>query len=299
MPPDAPGRAERDRLLAEAEVLLIGYPVPARLAHRAQSLRWAHHTQAGVSNLLGSDLWEAPVLLSSSRGAVAVTAIAEYVMAGIFHFARGLHTATLRKPGRGISREAYHMSVLAGATLGVIGLGGIGRQVGRLAQASGMRVIGSRRSVTQAQTDVDGADVVLPASGLLELVAESDYVAVCSQLTPETRGMIDRRVFAAMKKGTVLINVARGEEIDEPALIDAIKSGHLSGVLLDVYDGELSGQPPRRELLERPEVVLTPHIAGLGDTSGREPVQALFADNLRRYLNGMPLLNLVDRTRGY
>jgi phosphoglycerate dehydrogenase-like enzyme len=299
MPPDAPSEVERDRLLAESEVLLLGFPVPARLAQRAPGLRWAHHTQAGVSNLLGTDLWASRVLLTSSRGAVAVTAIAEYVMAGVFYFGRGLHTAGDGKPGGMVSRDRFHMTTLAGATLGIIGLGGIGRQVGRLAEAVGMRVVASRRSVTEMEADVDGADLVLPASRLLDLVAQSDYVALCSQLTAETRGMIDRQVFAAMKKGAVFINIARGEEVDEPALIDAIKSGHIGGALLDVYDGELSGQPPRRELLDLPQVVMTPHISWAGDTSGPEPAKRLFADNLRRYLNSEPLLNLVDRSRGY
>jgi phosphoglycerate dehydrogenase-like enzyme len=297
--PDAPAKAERDRLLSEAEVLLVGYPVPPRLADRATSLRWAHQTQAGVSNMLGSDLWASPALLTSSRGSVGVTAIAEYVMAAVFYFARGLDTANRQKAAGTFGRQGFHMTTLAGATLGVIGLGGIGQQVGRLAQAVGMRVIGSRRSVSEAQANVDGADLVLPASQLLELVGQSDFVAVCSQLTPETRGMIDGRVFAAMKEGSVLINIARGEEVDEVELVDAIRSGHVRGAVLDVFDGELSGHPPRPELLEFPEIILTPHISASGERSGAEPVRRLFVENLRRYVHGEPLLNLVDRTRGY
>jgi phosphoglycerate dehydrogenase-like enzyme len=122
---------------------------------------------------------------------------------------------------------------------------------------------------------------------------------VCAQLTKETRGMIDGAVFAAMKPGSVLINIARGEEVDETALLEAIRSGHLRGALLDVYDGELAGRPPRPELLETPGILLTPHVSSVGDAVGAEPVRRLFADNLRRYLDGMPLRNLVDRTRGY
>lgn len=299
MPPNAPARAERDRLLAEAEVLLVGYPVPPRLVDRALSLRWAHQTQAGVSNMLDTDLWASSVLLTSSRGSVGVTGIAEYVMAAAFYFARGLDTATRQKAAGTFGRQGFDMTTLAGATFGVIGLGGIGQQVGRLAKAVGMRVIGSRRSISEAQSQIDGADLLLPASQLLELVGQSDFVAVCSQLTPETRGMIDGRVFAAMKEGSVLINVARGEEVNELALIDAIRSGHLRGAVLDVYDGELSGHPPRPELLESPEILLTPHISAYGERSSAEPVRRLFVENLRRYVHGESLLNLVDRTRGY
>jgi phosphoglycerate dehydrogenase-like enzyme len=111
--------------------------------------------------------------------------------------------------------------------------------------------------------------------------------------------MIDRQVFAAMKKGAVLINIARGEEVDELALFDAIRSGQLSGALLDVFDGESAGEPARRELLDLPEILLTPHISGSGDATIAEPVKRLFAENLRRYLNSEPLRNLVDRSRGY
>jgi phosphoglycerate dehydrogenase-like enzyme len=299
VPPGAPTEAERDRLLAAADVLLVGYPVPVRLAERATSLRWAHHTQAGVSNLVRSDLWTSSVLLTSSRGAVGVTAIAEYVMAGVFYFARGLDSATRPADGGTLSRQIYHLAAVQGSTIGIVGLGGIGQEVARLARAVGMRVVGSRRSVTTAHTDRHGADLVLPASQLVELAAQSDVLVVCSQLTPETEGMIDQRAFAAMKPGSVLINIARGEEVDEQALIDAITSGHLRGALLDVYAGELAGGKPRPELLDRPEIILTPHISASGDGAGTEPVKRLFADNLRRFINGEPLLNIVDRARGY
>jgi phosphoglycerate dehydrogenase-like enzyme len=299
IPPDAPSKEQRDRLLSEADVLLVAFPVPPRLVGRATSLRWAHHTQAGVSNLLRSDLWTSPVMLTSSRGAVSVTAIAEYGIAGVLHFARGLDTASRRAPTAVPSRADYHLTSVAGATIGIVGLGGIGREVARLARALGMRVVGTRRSATRTAVNLDGADLVLPAAQLLELAAQSDYVVVCSQLTPETEGMFDHQFFAAMKTGCVLINIARGEEIVEEALIDAIKSGHVRGALLDVYDGELAGKAPRPELLNLPEILLTPHVSGAGDTAGTEPVKRLFVDNLRRFLHDEPLLNLVDRSRGY
>jgi phosphoglycerate dehydrogenase-like enzyme len=111
--------------------------------------------------------------------------------------------------------------------------------------------------------------------------------------------MIGAEVLAAMKPHAVLINVARGEVIDEDALVAALRAGRIAGAVLDVYAGELAGRPPRRELVELPQVVLTPHISGMGDPDGNEPAQRLFAENLRRYLQGQPLLNLVDRSRGY
>ena len=102
-----------------------------------------------------------------------------------------------------------------------------------------------------------------------------------------------------MKPTAVLVNVARGEVVDEDALVHAVSRGQLRGAVLDVYEGELAGRPPRRELLELPQIVLTPHISGMGDDSHRERAQQLFTENLRRFLDGRPLLNVVDRARGY
>ena len=177
-----------DDMLAQAEVLLVGYPVPGGLAARCPRLAWAHHTQAGVSNLAGTDLWASAVTLTSSRGAVAATAIAEYALAAAAHFARGLHEAARQKAAGQFTRAGYEMLTLRGATMGVIGLGGIGQEVARLSRAAGLRVIGTRRSVTAPLPDAGGADLVLPADRILEVAAESDFLAVCSQLTAETRG---------------------------------------------------------------------------------------------------------------
>src|ERR1700744_4485389 len=297
--PAAPGSGALTAIVAQAEVLLVGFPVPEGLAARSPRLVWAHHTQAGVSNLAGTDLWGSEVILTSSRGVMAATAIAEYALAAAAHFARGLHEAARQKAAGQFTREGYQMRTLRGATMGVIGLGGIGREVARLSRSAGMRVIGPRRSVTAPLPDADGADLVLPAGRILEVAAESDFLVVCSQLTAETRGFINAPVFAAMKPDAVLINVARGEEVDEDALVEAVTTGRIRGAVLDVYDGELAGRPPRSELTGLPQILLTPHISASGDTNMAGPLRRLFAENLRRYLDGQPLLNVVDRARGY
>jgi phosphoglycerate dehydrogenase-like enzyme len=286
-------------LLAVADVLLVGYPVAARLAGRAPRLAWAHHTQAGASNLIGSDLWTSPVTLTTSRGVVGATAIAEYVLAAAAHFARGLQEGTRQKRDGAFTAAGYELISLRGATMGILGLGGIGQEVARLSRAAGLRVIGTRRSAGAPAADTDGADLVLPADRILQVAAESDFLAVCSQLTPQTRGLVSERVFAAMKPGAVLINIARGEQVDEDALIAAVTAGRIRGAVLDVYDGELAGRPPRPELLDLPQILLTPHISARGDAGLAEPIRRLFAENLRRFLDGRPLRNVVDRDRGY
>jgi phosphoglycerate dehydrogenase-like enzyme len=296
---NASNGAKLDAALRVADVFLVGYPVPALVVARAPRLTWAHHTQAGVSNLHNSDLWTSAISLTSSRGVVAASAIAEYVMAATAFFARGLHEGVRQKHAGLFTRKGYEMVDLRTATMGVVGLGGIGREVARQAKALGMRVLATRRSATSPAYDTDGVDCLLPAGNLHQMAADSDFLAVCSQLTAETADIIDAGVFSALKPGAVLINVARGEEVDEDALIAALVNGDLRGAVLDVYDGELAGQPPRAELLELPQVLLTPHISGRGDSSSQEPVRQLFTDNLQRFLAGKPLLNVVDRQRGY
>jgi phosphoglycerate dehydrogenase-like enzyme len=291
--------ADQPALLGRAEVALIGFPMPEKIAAGAPHLRWVHHTQAGVSNFLRSDLWASDIALTSTRGHVAATAIAESAMAGVFFFARGLITALEQKHQGRFTRRGYEMTVLHGATLGVVGLGGIGREVARIASGVGMRVVATRWSISSPEHDVDNVEVVLPASELQSLLAQSDYVVVCSQLTDTTRGMFDAAAFASVKPGAVFVNIARGEEVDEDALIGAVRSGRLRGAYLDVHAGESAGQGPRQELLEMPNILVTPHNSPGGDPDPGVFAIQLFVENLHRYLNGEPLLNLVDRVRGY
>jgi phosphoglycerate dehydrogenase-like enzyme len=210
-------------------------------------------------------------------------------------FARGLHAGA-----RGsMSRRDYASAVtLSGKTMGVVGLGGIGAHVARLAKGLGMRVIATRRTIDAPAFDVDGCDEVLPADRLHELLSRSDFVAVCVMLTGETEGMFDAAAFAAMKPGAILVNVARGEVIDEPALIAALQAGRLGGVYLDVYSGELSGAPPPQALLDDPRVVITPHVSNAADDPGPLGID-LFVEYLRDFLDGRPLRNVIDWERGY
>lgn len=288
-------RAERDAALRDAHVILLGLPYPTVLYPRTKSLLWLHHPNAGVSNLRQSDMWGARLTVTTSRGANAALPIAESAIAGALMFARGLHIAA-----RGsMDRRHYRQSVsVAGKTVGIVGLGGIGGHVARLARALNMRVIATRRSATTQRTNVDGVDELLPPAELHHLLAQSDYVIICAMLTEETERLIDAPAFAAMKMGAVIINVARGEIIDEQALLAALDSGRLRGAYLDVYDGELSGTPPPAALTEHAGVVLTPHVSGVADNPGPRGFD-LFLENLKRFVDGEPLTNVVDWERGY
>src|SRR2546422_10803449 len=205
--------------------------------------------------------------------------MAEYVLASLLHFARGLHHASRDRQRHRFDHRTYRPLPLQGKTVCVVGAGGIGQEVGRLCANAGMRVIGTRRRVTP--------DTVLPAGfsrldrpeRLHALLAESDGVVVCCQWTPETTKLIGREAFAAMKPGAILVNVARGEIIDEEALIAALAAGKLRGVALDVYIGEFEHAPDLR-LWQDERVLITPHVSGGTDVAQHRGVEG-FSHNLR------------------
>ena len=223
--------------------------------------------------------------------------MAEYAVAGILHFAKGFARAAMDRDIAAFSPRAYRPLLLDGKTACVVGAGGIGLEVGRLCGALGMRVVGTRRSPQPEAPLPPGFSVIGGAGDLDRFLPESDIVVVCCQWTPETDRLFNKNRFAAMKPGSVLVNVARGEIIDEDALADALQRDHLRGVVLDVYVGEFEHDPPAR-LWSDPRVLITPHISGASDHDRHGAIN-LFCDNLRAYLNGKPLRNVIDWDRGY
>ncbi len=286
-----------DQILATAEIILGGWPFPLTFRSRAPRLRWYHQLPAGASNKRLSDLWGSDVILTTSRGYGNTRTMAEYVLASFLHFAKGLHQAYHDERLHNFDRSIYQPVLLQGKTVGVIGAGGIGQEVARLCAGVGMRVIGTRRSKPSGSALPSGFDRLLGSDGLLDVLAESHFVAVCCQWTPETTKLIGREAFSIMRTGTVLVNVARGEIIDEKALLNALAAGKLRGVALDVYVGEFEREPDRR-LWDDERVLITPHISAGTDKSQHRGVE-LFCENLHAYLHGRPLANVVDWERGY
>lgn len=290
-------RDERDRLLATAEVILGGWPFPLDLRARAPRLKWFHQRPAGASNLLLGDLWGSDVTVTTSRGYGNTLPMAEYVLACFFHFARGLHVAGHDRQRHQFNFRAYKPVLLHGKTVCVVGAGGIGQDVGKVCAGAGMRVVGTRRSAAPGTPLPEGFAQIAPPQQLLPLLAESDFVAVCCQWTPETTKLINAAAFDAMRPGTVLVNVARGEIIDEDALLATLATGKLRGVGLDVYVGEFEHAPDPR-LWDDERVLITPHVSGNTDVPQHRAVD-LFCDNLQAYLAGRPLANVLDWGRGY
>jgi glyoxylate/hydroxypyruvate reductase len=290
-------REERNRLLAEAEVILGGWPFPLDLRSRAPKLKWFHQRPAGASNLKLGDLWGSDVVVTTARGLGNVLAMAEYTIGAILYFAKGLNRAGLDRDAKAFDFRAYRPLQIEGKTMCVVGVGGIGLKVGRLAAALGMRVIGTRRSPRPGHPLPQGFSELAGPAELDRMLAESHFVAVCCQWTPETTCLFNDERFAAMRPGSVIVNVARGEIIDEEALIAALQRDHLRGAALDVYVGEFEG-PPDARLWSDPRVLITPHICSATDEDRHRGVE-LFCDNLAAYVAGKPLQNVVDWERGY
>ena len=286
-------RTDRDALLARAEVILGGWPYPLDLRARSPQLKWFHQRPAGASNLLMGDLWGSDVAVTTSRGAGNTLAIAEYAISGILYFAKGFPHAF----GGKFDHRAYRPLLIEGKTLCVIGAGGIGRDVGRLGAALGMRVVGTRRSYTPGETLPVGFSAMGGAAELDGFLADSDFVVVACQWTPETTGLIGTERLAIMKPGAILVNVARGEIVDETAVADALDRGHLRGVAMDVYNGEFEGPPPER-LWQDQRVLITPHISGASDANRHGAIE-IFCENLQAYMAGGALRNRIDWDVGY
>jgi phosphoglycerate dehydrogenase-like enzyme len=284
-------------LLGRAHAIMTALPFPIHLRERMPRLLWAEYSFAGVSDFSNSDLWNTDIIITSGRGFVQALPIAEMVIAAALAFAKNITLATDQTRAGSLDASAYKLQLIRGKTFGVVGAGGIGSEITRLAKALGMRVLATRRSATSRQANVDGIDLLYPASDLYDMLGECDFVAVAAPLTSETERMFNAQAFAAMRNGAFFANVARGEIVDETALKDALRSGKLGSAYLDVYSEERQ-RPPDPELMALPGVVLTPHNSGITDI-GFWPAGESFTANLKRFMAGELLLNQVDFTRGY
>jgi phosphoglycerate dehydrogenase-like enzyme len=297
-PPPRLSDGERDALINDAHVVYSGVSFPHSFVAKAKNLVWAHFAFAGTSNLKDSEWWGTPFITTSSRGYTAALPIAEAVIAGMLMMARRLDLAVENSRKGVYDASAFTgIRLIDGKTLAVIGLGGIGAHVARLAKGLGMRVIASRRSVATRTRHAGGVDELFPPADLLPMLAEADFVAVCAMWTEETERMLNREAFAAMKDGAYLMNVARGEIIDNDAMAEALRSGKLAGAYLDVWDDDFR-QPPPQVLRDAPNIVFTPHVSNRSDTPQMFAVD-VFCKNLERLLRGEALENAVDWQRGY
>ncbi|MFN8481521.1 MAG: D-2-hydroxyacid dehydrogenase [Anaerolineae bacterium] len=288
----------------------ILYAANARFSlAQVPQLRWVQLHSAGVEHIADTELWRSDIPITNVSGIHAVP-IAEYVWAQILAFAHHVG-AMLRFQEQGEwARNRWNNFAprdIRGQTIGLVGYGAIGREVARLAQAFGMRVLATKRAAGDQlyrgwrMPGVGDNDGSIPAryygpDELREMLAVSDYVVVSAPLTPATRRLIGAAELATMKPSAFLVNIARGGLIDQAALIEALQSGRLAGAGLDVFDPE--PLPADSPLWRMDNVVISPHVSGF-TLHYDDWATDLFAENMRRFLADEPLINLVDRREGY
>ena len=283
---------------ARGAEIYLGFGVPSGVAAAARdTLRWAHTATAGVGSSL-AHMSGSRVLLSNSAG-VHAEPMADWVVAAIAYFTRGLNRmVSAQRQGRWAKEDftdgAVPMREFRDLRLGVFGLGGIGTAVARRGLVLGMKVSGVRRRPERGGPK--GMEWVGGLADLARLSGGSDVLVIAAPHTTETLGAVDRRVLERLPHQALVINVSRGSLLDEQALLELLERGRLTGAALDVFATE--PLPAGHPFWTHPRVLVAPHVSAV---SGRfwERETALIVDNIRSYLAGAPLTNLVDLEAGY
>lgn len=277
--------------------IFVGWSLRPKQFGAAPGLRWLHSTAAGVAQLMYPELRASGIAVTNASG-VHTIPIAEHVIGLLLALGRRFpssfrHQAARHWGQQDIWNEPVRPRELRGATLVVVGLGAIGREVARLARALGMRVVAVTRSGSAAP---ELADRVVPAGELDAMLGEADFVVVAAPETSDTNRLFNAARLARMKPGAYLVNVSRGSLIDELALAAALRENRIAGAALDVAGEE--PLPESSPLWTLENCFITPHLSGASDALWERQAELLL-DNLERWFSGRELRNRVDLSRGY
>jgi len=284
--------------------IIVGARAPAELA-RVPGLRWLQVRSAGVDHLAADPPWDRGITVTNARGVFAIP-IGEYVTGAIMRINQpiGIWSADQAAHHWPSANDGRLATIARAKTAVVVGYGSIGREVARQLDALGLRIYAVKPR-PQIRTDdsfrvpgtgdPDGSipSAIVAVEALADVAREADYLILTLPLTPASRGLIGRAVLAALPSRAWLINVSRGQLVDEASLIEALQTGRLAGAILDVAGQEPLG--PESPLWTAPNVTITPHVSG----ATLEYLDDLVVENVRRYIVGEPLLNRVDPSRGY
>jgi len=287
--------AERRREFPAADII-VTTRFSAQDFSACERLRWIHSTAVGVGAVLPPEIVRSDVIVSNSRG-VHSEAIAEHAIALALALRRRLHIAVERQAERRwaqVELQAHRVSTLTNTGLLVVGLGSIGARIAALGHGLGMHVTGVRRRLDQPAPH--GVAEILPPERLRDALGQADVVILALPRTTETRALVGDTEFEAMRPTAILINIARGRLIDDDALVRALESGRIAGAGLDAFQEE--PLPPAHPFWRLPNVLITPHTAAFAGDYW-PPVVDLFLENMRRYKEGLPLINVVDKKAGY
>jgi len=283
--------------LRDSEVIFTLSINPEQFA-LCQKLHWIHTPTAAVHQFLFPELVNSDVVLTNSTE-VHGPVVAEHVIALIFALAKKLPQASALQNKHEWGKEKIwshgaHPKEIDGATLGLVGLGSIGRRVARMASALGMRVIAVREHVEKPKPE--GVAQTFHSDQLDDVLRQADFVVLAAPLTAETTRLMNAKRLAMMKPDSYLINVGRGQQIEEPALVEALQARRIAGAALDVFEQE--PLPPNSPLWALDNLLITPHTAGITEKLWTRHYDN-FSDNLRRYIAHQPLQHVVDKHKGY
>jgi glyoxylate/hydroxypyruvate reductase len=265
---------------------------PAQITRNCPRLRWVQATSAGIGGFLQrTGLADSGLVFTTAAGVHGVP-LAEFTLLGLLYFAKGMPVLNRWKAGRHWERHATGQ--LAGSQALLVGLGGIGTQVARLLSAAGVTVHGAGRP--GRSYDLEGIASYTDTASIALVLPGMDALILACPLTAETEGLIGARELARLPAGAVVVNLARGQVIDEDALIAALASGHLGGACLDVFATE--PLPESSPLWDLDNVIISPHSASTAEAENGL-ITELFCTNLRRWLDGAPLRNVFSRSAGY
>jgi phosphoglycerate dehydrogenase-like enzyme len=259
---------------------------------KAEKLRWIHIGYAGVDMILYPEIVNSDIIVTCSKG-IHHFHMTEFLFGMILTLTRKFSKIYENQKRKfWDKRVAREFELLNGKTMGILGLGNIGRQIAKVSKSFGMYVIGMKRTMSS----VENVDEVVTRENLEHLLRNSDFIVAVLPLTEETYHLIGEKEFNAMERKPYFFNIGRGAVVDEKALINALKEGKIRGAGLDVFEEE--PLPQDSPLWEMENVLITPHIAGLFPGYWEEPTN-LFIENFKRYINGEKLLNVVDKVAGY
>ena len=290
-------KEEAEKLIEDADILFAGF-FSRELFHAARKLKWIQAWGAGVDRLLLPEVVKSQVIVTNAGG-VHPTPISEHVVGLMLCLCRKLHLFIRNQAERKWERFESWSSVdqveeMSSKTVGIVGLGRIGTEIAQKTKCLGMRVIAIKRDPSQNPSK--NVDRLFHPSDLNQLCAESDFVVLSLPLTKETEGMIGDAQFRSMKRTAYLINVSRGKIVREDELVEALKQGRIAGAGLDTFENEPLSV--NSELWDFKNVIITPHVAGL-TPHYMERLTAIFCENLNRFLQEQPLINVVDKNLGY
>lgn len=280
--------------LSECEVLFtLGLHDNLNILKKAPNVKWVHSVSVGLDAMLHEEILSNDVIITNSKGCTSVP-IAEHTIALISSFARGIPTMIKNQMNKEWGR--LPLTDLAYSTIGIIGYGEIGYEIAKRCKALGMGVIGCRKNPAKSMRENEPADSVVGMDQVDDVLSQSDFIVLALPSTKETQHLLNKERLSKMKKDSYLINIGRGNTVVEKDLLETLSNGQIAGAALDVF--EVEPLPKGHPFWELENVIVSPHNA-YNSARHQDRVMDLFLQNLKRYSEGKPLLNVVNKELGY